>query len=60
MAMDSKTVFIIDIRSPGVPVAELNGHNNTVNAIAWAPCSSTHICTAGDDYNTLIWDLASS
>jgi WD repeat-containing protein 68 len=60
MAMDHREVFIIDVRQPGVPIAELRGHNNTVNSIAWAPSSATHICTAGDDSLALIWDLANS
>ena len=25
--------------------------------IAWAPHSSCHICTAGDDHQALIWDI---
>jgi WD repeat-containing protein 68 len=29
-----------------------------VNATAWAPHSSCHICTAGDDAQALIWDLS--
>jgi WD repeat-containing protein 68 len=40
-----------------MPVAELNGHNQPVNSIAWAPHSSCHICTGGDDTQALIWDL---
>ena len=30
-----------------------------MNALAWAPHSSCHICTAGDDNQALIWDLSS-
>jgi DDB1- and CUL4-associated factor 7 len=41
-----------------ISVAELCGHNNYVNTIGWAPNSSYHICTAGDDAQTLIWDLS--
>ena len=41
-----------------VPVAELRGHSASVNAMAWAPHSSCHICTAGDDNMALIWDLS--
>lgn len=29
----------------------------SVNGIAWAPHSSCHICTAGDDHQALIWDI---
>jgi DDB1- and CUL4-associated factor 7 len=56
--MDQPKVVILDIRSPSVPVAELKGHNACVNSIAWAPHSSCHICTAADDSQALIWDLA--
>ena len=56
--MDSPTTIILDIRVPSIPVAELKGHNACVNAVAWAPHSSRHICSAGDDTQALIWDLA--
>ena len=29
-----------------------------MNALAWAPHSSCHICSAGDDAQALIWDLS--
>ena len=41
-----------------LPVAVLGAHSACVNAVAWAPHSSCHICTAGDDNQALIWDLA--
>lgn len=55
--MDSNRVVILDIRSPTMPVAELERHRACVNAIAWAPQSSRHICSAGDDSQALIWEL---
>ncbi|XP_061364047.1 protein TRANSPARENT TESTA GLABRA 1 [Gastrolobium bilobum] len=55
--MDSGKVVILDIRSPTTPVAELERHRGCVNAIAWAPHSSRHICSAGDDTQALIWEL---
>ncbi|KAK3445716.1 protein TRANSPARENT TESTA GLABRA 1 [Eucalyptus grandis] len=55
--MDSSKVVILDIRSPAVPVAELERHRASVNAIAWAPQSHRHICSAGDDSQALIWEL---
>ncbi|WCJ19176.1 Transducin/WD40 repeat-like superfamily protein [Euphorbia peplus] len=55
--MDSSKVVILDIRSPTLPVAELERHRGSVNAIAWAPQSCRHICSAGDDSQALIWDL---
>jgi WD repeat-containing protein 68 len=57
--MDSGKTIILDIRVPSSPAAELSGHNACLNAIAWAPHSSSHICTAGDDAQALIWDLSS-
>lgn len=55
--MDSNKVVILDIRSPTMPVAELERHRASVNAIAWAPQSCKHICSAGDDTEALIWEL---
>lgn len=46
-------------RFPTLPVAELHRHQAPVNGLAWAPHSSCHICTAGDDMQALIWDLSS-
>eukprot|EP00232_Nephroselmis_pyriformis_P011486 CAMPEP_0182885444 /NCGR_PEP_ID=MMETSP0034_2-20130328/19604_1 /TAXON_ID=156128 /ORGANISM="Nephroselmis pyriformis, Strain CCMP717" /LENGTH=336 /DNA_ID=CAMNT_0025018711 /DNA_START=13 /DNA_END=1023 /DNA_ORIENTATION=+ len=57
--MDSQKVVVLDIRFPTLPVAELSRHQACVNALAWAPHSSCHICTAGDDSQALIWDLSS-
>lgn len=56
--VDSRRTIILDIRVPSLPVAELGGHLGCVNAVAWAPHSSCHICTAGDDSQALIWDLS--
>eukprot|EP00586_Coscinodiscus_wailesii_P006935 CAMPEP_0172492164 /NCGR_PEP_ID=MMETSP1066-20121228/23205_1 /TAXON_ID=671091 /ORGANISM="Coscinodiscus wailesii, Strain CCMP2513" /LENGTH=387 /DNA_ID=CAMNT_0013261623 /DNA_START=33 /DNA_END=1196 /DNA_ORIENTATION=- len=56
--VDSHRTIILDIRVPSMPVAELGGHSGCVNATAWAPHSSCHICTAGDDSQALIWDLS--
>mmetsp|Transcript_37569 Transcript_37569/g.72009 ORF Transcript_37569/g.72009 Transcript_37569/m.72009 type:complete len:336 (+) Transcript_37569:46-1053(+) len=57
--MDSSKVVVLDIRFPTMPVADLQRHQASVNALAWAPHSSCHICTAGDDSQALIWDLSS-
>lgn len=40
---DSKKVIILDVRVPMIPVSELDGHSNFVNALSWAPHSSCHI-----------------
>ncbi|KAJ8554230.1 hypothetical protein K7X08_024908 [Anisodus acutangulus] len=55
--MDSNKVVILDIRSRAMAVAELERHQASVNAIAWAPQSCRHICSAGDDGQALIWEL---
>jgi WD repeat-containing protein 68 len=57
-ASENSHTVIIDIRMPAVPVADLSGHVACVNGVVWAPHSASHICTAGDDYQALIWDLA--
>lgn len=57
-ALDSSDVVILDIRRPSSPVCELNGHHAPLNSIAWAPHSSAHIVTGGDDSQALIWDLS--
>lgn len=58
--VDSLRTTILDIRVPSLPLVELGGHLGCVNAAAWAPHSSCHICTAGDDAQALIWDLSST
>lgn len=57
VVMDSNKTAILDIRMPAKAVAEPQGHASCVNALAWAPHSAAHICTAGDDAQALIWDL---
>ena len=59
LTMDSSKIIILDIRVPSLPAAVLDGHSQCVNALAWAPHSSCHICTAGDDNQAMIWDLSS-
>ena len=56
---DSSKVVVLDIRFPTIPVAELQRHHDSVTSLAWAPHSSCHICTAGEDSQALIWDLSS-
>lgn len=58
VVMDSSATVILDIRMPSAPVAELTAHAAGVNAVQWAPHSSCHLCTAGDDSQALIWDLS--
>ncbi|EFO87923.1 CRE-SWAN-2 protein [Caenorhabditis remanei] len=54
---DSKEVLILDLRLPCTPVARLRNHEATINGLSWAPHSGSHICTAGDDFQALIWDV---
>uniref|UniRef100_A0A8R1HSK4 WD_REPEATS_REGION domain-containing protein n=1 Tax=Caenorhabditis japonica TaxID=281687 RepID=A0A8R1HSK4_CAEJA len=56
-AQDSKEVLILDLRLPCTPVGRLRNHEATINGLSWAPHSGSHICTAGDDYQALIWDV---
>nr|WNB50464.1 TTG1 [Iris sanguinea] len=55
--MDSNKVVVLDIRSPSMPVAELQRHRASVNAVAWAPHAARHLCSAGDDGQALMWEL---
>lgn len=57
-AAESNQTLIIDIRMPACAVAQLGGHVASVNGAVWAPHSAAHLCTAGDDYQALIWDLS--
>ncbi|KAJ1564540.1 ddb1 and cul4 associated factor 7 [Nowakowskiella sp. JEL0078] len=57
-AMDSNSILILDVRVPAIPVAELTGHAGSVNGIGWAPHSRDHLCSVGDDRQTLVWDIA--
>ena len=41
--------IVLDVRVPSLPVTELGENLRCVNAHAWAPHSSCHVCTAGDD-----------
>ena len=40
------------------PFLSLQGHDQSVNAIAWAPHSHCHICSAGDDSQALSLSLS--
>jgi len=65
LVMDSSKFLLLDIRVPSLPVAEMEHKTvshpkklKSVNAIQWAPHSASHICSAGDDGQTLIWDVS--
>lgn len=57
ISADSRSVTVLDIRMATCPVAKLNTHTASVNALVWAPHSSCHIATCSDDKQALIWDL---
>lgn len=57
LAAGSGAVALLDIRLPTLPVASLARHTAPATALAWAPHSAAHMCTAGDDGQALIWDL---
>lgn len=56
--MNSNKFVLIDFRVPNTPLCELEGHGKYVNNIDFAPHSSTHLCSVGDDHQALIWDIA--
>eukprot|EP00011_Vannellida_sp_DIVA3-517-6-12_P014096 CAMPEP_0114612354 /NCGR_PEP_ID=MMETSP0168-20121206/4579_1 /TAXON_ID=95228 ORGANISM="Vannella sp., Strain DIVA3 517/6/12" /NCGR_SAMPLE_ID=MMETSP0168 /ASSEMBLY_ACC=CAM_ASM_000044 /LENGTH=322 /DNA_ID=CAMNT_0001823337 /DNA_START=173 /DNA_END=1138 /DNA_ORIENTATION=- len=59
VCMDSAKAVVLDRRVPSLPAAEIHGQlSGGVNSLAWAPHSSCHLCTAGDDRQALIWDLS--
>jgi len=59
ISMDSPEATILDTRVPSIAAAKIESqYAGSLNAVAWAPHSSCHICTAGDDSQALIWDLA--
>jgi WD repeat-containing protein 68 len=66
IAKNNNMIQILDIRSPGLPVATLNAHQKTVNSIAWVPAGAKAlqnrhvIASGGDDCQVLIWDLSST
>eukprot|EP01059_Diplonema_ambulator_P035775 TRINITY_DN8580_c0_g1_i2.p1 TRINITY_DN8580_c0_g1~~TRINITY_DN8580_c0_g1_i2.p1 ORF type:complete len:372 (+),score=78.76 TRINITY_DN8580_c0_g1_i2:35-1117(+) len=55
--VDGNEIIVLDVRVPSVPVTILN-HNAPVNSVCWAPHSSCHLCSSGDDCLALIWDLS--
>ncbi|KAG8071868.1 hypothetical protein GUJ93_ZPchr0006g44116 [Zizania palustris] len=57
LLMDSSAVVVLDMRAPGLPVAELHRHRACTNAVAWAPHAARSLCSVGDDGQALIWEL---
>lgn len=52
--LDSNRVAVVDIRNPAKPYAELTGHTQSVNDIAWAPNASNCLATCGEDKKVLV------
>ncbi|KAK8844033.1 hypothetical protein IAR55_006827 [Kwoniella newhampshirensis] len=66
--LDDSKIMILDMRSPGQPVAELVGHQAPLGGIAWgSPGTSSRsdvtgggwIASCGDDSQVLLYDLTS-
>lgn len=63
-SMDDSKTLILDMRSPGQPVAELLGHSGALSAIAWGnggagsgESGGGWLASCGDDAQLLIYDL---
>ncbi|GAA93518.1 uncharacterized protein L969DRAFT_95832 [Mixia osmundae IAM 14324] len=52
---DAKEVLILDVRHPGVPVAELSAHQAIINDLCWSS-DGKYISTCSDDHQVLVWD----
>ncbi|WRT69289.1 uncharacterized protein IL334_006273 [Kwoniella shivajii] len=63
--LDDSKIMVLDMRSPGQPVAELLGHQAPLGAIAWgAPgrgesTGGGWLASCGDDSQLLLYDLTS-
>jgi WD repeat-containing protein 68 len=55
---DSPHVFLLDVRKPSVPIAELQAHKGTVNTFAWDDHAA--LATGSDDCQVLVWDLSAN
>lgn len=56
-AIDSPSVLILDMRSPGSPLLTLDAHTAPVNQIKWHPTRRNVLTSASDDCQILCWDL---
>lgn len=54
LQLDSNRVAVVDIRNPAKPYAELTGHSQSVNDVAWAPNASNCLATCGEDKKVLV------
>ena len=53
-------ITILDVRSPGIAVAELKSHQGAINGIAWwgGHDENAMLASVSDDAQVLLWDLA--
>ncbi|KAH7108125.1 WD40 repeat-like protein [Auriculariales sp. MPI-PUGE-AT-0066] len=58
--VESSSVQVLDMRSPGQPVVELKAHAAQINALGWSVAEAGMLATAGDDCQLLMWDLSPS
>lgn len=56
----SPDILMLDIRSPGTPVAELRGHRASVNGLAWghAAQGGNLLASCADDCQVVVWDTS--
>lgn len=57
ISTENSTILIIDIRMATSSITQLQSHSKDVTAISWAPHSSCHLTSCGDDSQVLIWDF---
>ncbi|PVU94263.1 hypothetical protein BB561_002682 [Smittium simulii] len=60
LALDSNQVSIIDLRVPGVALAQLSGHKSAVTSCEWSPINRYQLATSSTDNNILVWDISST
>lgn len=56
-AIDSPSVLVLDMRSPGSPLLTLDAHTAPINQIKWHPTRRNVLLSASDDCQAFYWDL---
>ncbi|OMJ09857.1 DDB1- and CUL4-associated factor 7-like protein [Smittium culicis] len=57
ISLNNNSVSIIDVRFPGVVVAELIGHDSQISACEWSPNNKFQLTTSASDGKVLFWDI---
>ncbi|OMJ13993.1 putative WD repeat-containing protein [Smittium culicis] len=57
ISLNSNSISIIDVRFPGVVVAELIGHDSQISACEWSPNNKFQLTTSASDGKVLFWDI---